>query len=326
MKRREFITLLGGAAATWPLAARAQQPALPVIGFLSFRSADAAADIVVPFRQGLQQAGFVEGQNVAVEYRWAQDRAERLPALADDLVRRRVAVILAAGNAAAVAAKTTTTSTPIVFFGSGDPIALGLVTALNRPGGNVTGFTSLASQVVPKQLGLLRELVPKAALVAFLVNPNSPDTPSVTKAVEAAARTLALQVLVLNAKTDADIDNAFATLVRQRADAILVGNDAFFNRRTTQLAVLAARDALPAIYGFREYAVAGGLMSYGSSLADECRQSGIYVGRILKGEKAGDLPVLQATKFEFVINLKTAKALGIEIPPGVLAIADEVIE
>jgi putative tryptophan/tyrosine transport system substrate-binding protein len=247
--RREFIAVLGSAAA-WPLAARAQQPAMPVVGFLSFRSADSATDIVVPFRQGLKEAGFVDGRNVTIEYRWADDQSERMPALAADLVRLRVAVILAAGNAAAVAAKAATTSIPIVFFGGGDAVMLGLVASLDRPGGNVTGFTSLASQLVPKQLGLLLELVPKAALVAFLVNPNSPETPSVTKAVEVAARTRALHILILNANTDADINNAFATLVHQRADAILVGNDAFFNRRTTQLAVLAPATRCPLSTGF----------------------------------------------------------------------------
>jgi putative tryptophan/tyrosine transport system substrate-binding protein len=324
MRRREFLAGLGVAA--WPGVAGAQQVSLPVVGFLSSRSADSATDIVVPFRQGLKEAGFVEDRNVTIEYRWSEDRSERLPALAADLVRRRVAVILAAGNAAAVAAKAASASIPIVFFGGGDAVTLGLVTSLDRPGANVTGFTSLASQLVPKQLGLLLELVPKAALVAFLVNPNSPETPSVTKAVDAAARNRAVRILILNADTDPDIDDAFATLVRQRAEAILVGNDAFFNRRTKQLANLAARHALPAIYGFREYVVAGGLMSYGSDLGEEPRQCGVYAGRILKGERPGDLPVQQPTKFESVINLKTAKALGLEIPPGMLAIADAVIE
>jgi putative tryptophan/tyrosine transport system substrate-binding protein len=324
MRRREFLAGLGVAA--WPGVAGAQQVSLPVVGFLSSRSADSATDIVVPFRQGLKEAGFVEDRNVTIEYRWSEDRSERLPALAADLVRRRVAVILAAGNAAAVAAKAASASIPIVFFGGGDAVTLGLVTSLDRPGANVTGFTSLASQLVPKQLGLLLELVPKAALVAFLVNPNSPETPSVTKAVDAAARNRAVRILILNADTDPDVDDAFATLVHQRAEAILVGNDAFFNRRTKQLANLAARHALPAIYGFREYVVAGGLMSYGSDLGEEPRQCGVYAGRILKGERPGDLPVQQPTKFELVINLKTAKALGLEIPPGMLAIADAVIE
>jgi putative ABC transport system substrate-binding protein len=325
VRRREFIAGLGGAA-MWPVAARAQQPALRVVGFLSLRSAGSATDIVVPFRQGLKEAGFVEGRNVTIEYRWADDKSERLPALAADLVRLQVAVILGAGNAAAVAAKAATTRIPIVFFGGGDAVMLGLVASLDRPGGNVTGFTSLASQLVPKQLGLLLELVPKAALVALLVNPNSPETPSVAKAVEEAARTRALHILILNANTDPDIDNAFKTIVLQRADAILVGNDAFFNRRTTQLVALAARHALPTIYGFREYALSGGLMSYGSSLAEEPRQSGVYTGRILMGEKPSNLPVQQPTKFELVINLKTAEALGLTIPETLLATADEVIQ
>jgi putative tryptophan/tyrosine transport system substrate-binding protein len=299
---------------------------MPVVGFLSFRSADSASDIVAPFRQGLKEAGFVEGRNVTIEYRWAEDRSERLPTLAADLVRRRVAVILAAGNAAAVAAKAASASIPIVFFGGGDAVALGLVARLDRPGGNVTGFTSLATQLVPKQLGLLREVVPKAALVAFLVNPSSPETPSVTRVTEGAARTLALQLLVLDVNTDADIDNAFATLVHQRADAILVGNDAFLNQRTKQITAMAVRHALPAVSAFREYAVAGGLMSYGSSLADECWRSGVYIGRILKGEKPADLPAQQATKFELVINLKTANALGLTIPETLLATADELIQ
>jgi ABC-type uncharacterized transport system substrate-binding protein len=329
MSRREIIALLGATAASSlvrPPVARAQLPALPVVGFLSFRSAGVATDIVVPFREGLRQAGFVEGQNVGVEYRWAEDRNERLPALAADLVGRQVAVIVAAGNAAAVAAKAATASIPIVFFGSGDPVALGLVASFDRPGGNVTGFTSLATELVPKQLSFLRELLPKAALVAFLVNSASPDNPSVTRTIEAAARTLALQLLVLNIKNDVDIDNAFATLVRQRVDAIVVGNDAFFNARAKKLAALADRYALPAIYGFREYALAGGLITYGSSLATEIRQSGNYTGRILKGEKPADLPAQQATIFELVINLKTARALGIDIPATLLARADEVIE
>jgi putative tryptophan/tyrosine transport system substrate-binding protein len=325
MRRREFIAGLAGAAA-WPAVARAQQSALPVVGFLSLRSSDSATDIVAPFRQGLKEAGFVEGRNVTIEYRWADDQSEKLPALAADLVRSRVALILAAGNAAAVAAKTATTSIPIAFFGGGDAVMLGLAASLDRPCGNVTGFTSLANQLVPKQLGLLLELVPKAALVAFLVNPNSPETPSVAKAVEEAARTRALHILFLNANTDPDIDNAFKTIVLQRADAILVGNDAFFNRRTTQLVALAARHALPTIYGFREYAVAGGLMSYGSSLAEESHQSGIYTGRILMGEKPSNLPVQQPTKFELVINLKTAGALSLTIPETLLATADEVIQ
>jgi len=325
MRRREFIAALG-AAALAPLAARAQQPTMPVIGFLSFRSVNAAAEIVVPFLDGLKQAGFVEGRNVAIEYRWAEDHNERLPALAADLVRSQVAVMLAAGNAAAVAAKAATASTPIVFFGSGDPVAMGLVARFDRPGGNVTGFTSLASELVPKQLSILHELLPKAALVGFLVNPAIPDNPSVTKAIAEAANKLALRLLVLNVESDADIDGAFAQIVQARADAILVGNDAFFNARAEKLAALANRHALPAVYGFREYALAGGLASYGSSLAAECRDSGTYVGRILKGEKPGDLPAQQATIFELVINLKTAKALGLDVPPTLLIRADEVIE
>jgi putative ABC transport system substrate-binding protein len=326
MRRRQFIAGLGSAAA-WPLAARAQQPAVPVIGYLSPQSADDDYKIItVPFLQGLKESGYVEGQNLAIEYRWAENQIQRLPALAADLVRRRVAVIAAAGTVAAVAAQSATTTIPIVFFTGGDPVALGLVASLNRPGANLTGSAGLVAELAPKQLQLLRELIPKAARFGVLVDPAFPATQSIITDLQAAARTLGLQLVVMNARTDSDLETAFASLSQQRIGAVLVGASPFYTRRTEQLAALAARHAMPAIYSVREHALAGGLMSYGSSPGYYYRQVGIYTGRILKGDKPADLPVQQITKIELVINLKTANALGLTIPETLLATADEVIQ
>jgi putative ABC transport system substrate-binding protein len=305
---------------------RAQQAAMPVIGFLSPQSADDdRKDHAVPLLQGLQETGYVEGQNVAVEYRYAENQFDRLPALAADLVRRRVAVIVASGTVAALAAKAATTTIPIVFATGGDPVATGLVASLNRPGGNLTGHTILNAELGPKRLQLLRELIPKAALFGSLVDPAA-VTKSVVADLQAAARTLGLQLFVANARTESDLEPAFATLSQQRVGAVLVSPSTLYNRRTEQLAALAARHALPAIFPFREYAVAGGLMSYGTSLVYAYHQVGIYTGRILKGEKPSDLPVIEPTRIELVINLKTAKTLGLTIPETLLATADEVIQ
>jgi putative ABC transport system substrate-binding protein len=326
MNRRELITLLGGAAA-WPLAARAQRPAMPVVGYLNSLSADESyKNFTVPFLQSLKETGYVEGQNVAVEYRWAEGQYDRLPALAADLVRRRVAVIVANGSIAALAAKAATTTIPIVFFVGTDPVALGLVASINRPGANVTGSAALVSELSPKQLQLLRELVPNAAVLGVLADPAFPDTQAVIADLQAAAHTLGRQLVVVNATTDSDLEPAFATFSQQRVGAVLIGQSTLYSRRVEQLAALAARHALPAIYPYREDALAGGLMSYGSSHGYASRQAGIYTGRILKGEKPADLPVEQATRIELTLNLKTAKALGIEIPATLRAIANEVIE
>jgi putative ABC transport system substrate-binding protein len=325
MKRREFIAGLGSAAA-WPVVARAQQPALPVIGWLGPQSADDAYKSIVAFLQGLKDTGYVEGQNVAIEYRWAENQYDRLAALAADLVRRRVAVIVAVGTIVALAAKAATTTIPIVSGTGVDPVALGLVASLNRPGGNLTGFVLLSAELVPKRLQLLRELMPNAAVFGILVDPARPDTQSVIPDLRAAARTLGLQVVVVSARTDSDLEAAYATFSQQRVDAVLVGNGAYFIRRREQLAALAAGHALPTIFEYREFVLAGGLMSYGSNLAYSYHLAGIYAGRILKGEKPADLPVEQATKLELVINLKTAKALGLTIPETLLATADEVIQ
>jgi putative ABC transport system substrate-binding protein len=328
IRRRDFITLLGGAAAAWPLVARAQQSALPVVGFVSGGSPDVSADRVRAFRKGLDETGYVEGQNVTVEYHYDEGQYDRMTALVADLVRRRMAVIATPGsNAAALAAKAATTTIPIVFGVSEDPVKLGLVASFARPGGNLTGINWFVTELVAKRLALLHELVPKAVSVAVLVNPADATIAETTlRDVQEAARTLGLQIHVLNATTISEIDAAFANLARERPDALLVGPNAFFGSRQVQLATLTARDRIPAAFVQREYVAAGGLMSYGTSIADMYRQVGLYTGSILKGAKPADLPIVQSTKFEFVINLQTARALGIEVPSGLLAIANEVIE
>ena len=326
MKRREFITLLGGVAA-WPLAARAQQPTMPVIGILHFGSPEANVNVMAAFRQGLGEAGYVDGRNVAIEYRWAYNDVDRLPQLAADLVRRRVALIVTPANmVVAFAAKAATTTIPIVFNTGTDPVKAGLVASLNRPGGNITGVSFMNVQLGAKRLGMLRELLPKAMRFAILVNRSNPDTDSVVADLRSAAASIGCEIEVLDADTYSDIVPAVASLVQRRADAFLINPGQVFYDRRTQLLTLAARYRLPAIYPAREWADAGGLMSYGSSFAEQHRQAGIYAGRVLKGEKPADLPILRATKFELVINLQTAKALDIDIPPTLLARADEVIE
>jgi putative ABC transport system substrate-binding protein len=327
MRRREFIGLVGGAAAAWPLAARAQQPAMPVVGFLNSASPRAFKPYVEAFRQGLSEAGYVEGHTVAIEYRWAEGQYERLPVLADDLVRRNVALIVATGGSpTALAAKAATNAIPIVFTIGGDPVKLGLVASLNRPGGNVTGVNLFITQMEGKRLGLLHELVPTAALIAVLLNPNGPFAATQLKDVQEAARALNQHIHILHAGSEAELEAAFETLPQVGAGALLMAADAFFNSRRAYIIALAARHAIPTIYDQREHALAGGLMSYGTNLSDGYRQVGMYGARILKGEKPGDLPVVQSTKFEFVINLTTAKALGIVVPPMLSARADEVIE
>jgi putative tryptophan/tyrosine transport system substrate-binding protein len=324
LKRRDFITLVGGAVA-WPLAARAQQPAMPVIGVLGSTSPAGRAHLLAAFQQGVRETGYVEGQNVAVEYRWAQGKYDQLPDLAADLVGH-VAVIAAHDLVAAIAAKAATTTIPIVFATGGDPVKLGLVASLNRPGGNATGVTFLVATLSAKQLGLLHELRPDAARIAVLVDPKFPATEPFVTDVRTAASVINKQIEILYASTSDDIDTVFRSLVPKPADALLVGPGPMFNSRRLQLATLAAYHRMPAIYSTREAAEAGGLMSYGLSLTDAYRQVGVFAGRILKGEKPADLPVSQSTKFEFVINLSTAKAFGLRFPPGLLAIADEVIE
>ena len=327
MQRRDFITLLGGAAVTWPLAARAQQPTLPVVGLVRDGSADGNARFAAAFRKGLNENGYVDGQNVTVEYHWFEGQYDRLPALMADLVRRRVAAIAAPGNAPAFAAKAATATIPIVFGVGGDPVQLGLVASLARPGGNATGINFFNTEVVAKRLRLLHDLVPNAVRVAVLVNPRNASTAkSNVRELQEAAPTLGLQIQILNASAISEIDAAFATLARERPDALFVTGDAFFVSRRVQLATLTAHDRIPAAYSIRDHVAAGGLMSYGTDLADMFRQVGVYTGSILKGAKPADLPVLQTTKFEFVINRTTAKALGLTIPAGVLSIADEVIE
>jgi ABC-type uncharacterized transport system substrate-binding protein len=328
VNRRAFITLLGGAvAAAWPLAARAQQPAMPVIGYLdpwSSREGSSGLNLTA-FRRGLNEVGFIESRNVMIEYRWADGRLDRLPAMTADLLRRQIAVIFAYGAPAVVAAKAHTTDIPIVFFVGEDPVKEGFVASLNRPGGNVTGVTNWQNQLYGKQLGLLREIAPKATTFAFLVNPNNPNADPDSKDATTAANGLGLVLQVLRARNGTEIESAFAAMTQQRVGGVIVGVDDF-GVTFEQFVTLAARYPVPAIYRGREYPAAGGLMSYGASRIDSVRQAGGYVGRVLKGERPADLPVLQAAKFEFVINLKTAKAVGLEFPPGVLAIADEVIE
>jgi putative ABC transport system substrate-binding protein len=327
MRRREFVTLLGGAAAAWPLAADAQQPVLPVVGFIRDGSADANARYVAAFRKGLNETGTVEGQNVTVEYHWLEGKHDRLPTLLADLVRRQVAVIAAAGNVPTLAAKAATTTIPIVFGVGEDPVRLGIVATYARPGGNATGINFFLIEVVPKRLRLLHDLVPKAVRVAVLLNPaNASVTESTLRIVQEIAPTIGLQIQILNATTIGEINAAFATLERERSEALFVSGDAFFASRAVQFATLTARGRIPATYSLRDYVAAGGLMSYGTDFTDSFRQVGVYTGKILKGAKPADLPVVQSTKFEFVINLQTARSLGIEVPPGVLAIADEVIE
>jgi putative tryptophan/tyrosine transport system substrate-binding protein len=324
--RRKFVGGLGGAALAWPLAAPAQQPAMPVIGFLNSTSPDPLLGRVAAFRRGLNEVGYVERQNVAIEYRWAENQAYQLPRLAADLIRRQVAVIATTGGtASALAVKRATSTIPIVFEIGGDPITAGLVDSLSRPAGNLTGMSLNADVLVPKQLDLLRELIPKASTVALFVNPNNPNS-GIQARVEAAARAIGMKTLILNVSNENGLDAPFTTLVQQRADALLVGNDPFFINWREKIVALAARYAVPTIYAFRGYAAAGGLMSYGTSITDAYRQVGVYAGRILKGEKPADLPVMPSTKFELVINLTAARTLGLEVPPTVLARADEVIE
>jgi putative ABC transport system substrate-binding protein len=328
MRRREFITLIGGAAVAWPVAAHTQQPAMPVIGFLDPRSPDALADRLRGFRQGLKDAGFVEGQNTAIEYRWAENRTDRLPELAADLARRQVAVIVTPGGlASALAAKAATTTIPIVFVVADDPVRLGLVASLARPEGNVTGINFFSGELTAKRLGLLRELVPAITRVAVLINPaNAENAKTTSKEAETATRATGLQIQFFNASTNGEINAAFATFVRERLDAVLIGLDPFFNSRRIQLVQLATRYAVPASYPARDFAEAGGLISYGANIADAWRQVGVYAGRVLKGVKPADLPVVQASKFELVINAETARMLGLDVPPSLLARADEVIE
>jgi putative tryptophan/tyrosine transport system substrate-binding protein len=328
VRRRAFLTLLGGAAATLPLAVRAQQAPMPVIGFLAGASAGPYAPFVAGFHRGLNEAGYVEGRNVAIEYRWADGQYDRLPGLATDLVRRQVAVIFTGGSTpATLAAKAATAAIPIVFFVGGDPVEMGLVASLSRPGANLTGVTNLAAEVGPKRLELLHELVPAATAFALLVNPTSPaQADPQSRALQAAAGKLGVQLHVLHASTERDIDTAFAAVVQQRAGGLVVAPDVFFNTRSEQLAAQALRHAVPTIYQFREFAAAGGLMSYGTNLTNMFRLCGVYTGRVLKGEKPADLPVQQATNVELIINLKTAKALGVAIPLPLLGRADEVIE
>jgi putative tryptophan/tyrosine transport system substrate-binding protein len=328
IERRKFLATLGGAVVAWPLVARAQQPAVPVIGFLHIASSDGSADRLRAFCQGLKEAGFAERENVAIEYSWAENQTDRLPELAAELVRRKVAVIATTGGpAVALAAKTATTTIPIVFTTAGDPVAQGLVANLNRPDANVTGVSFLVATLAAKQLGLLHELLPGAARIAVLVDPNNTLlTEAFIPDVRAAASAIRKQIDVLYASTGRDIDTVFESLAQKPVDALLVGPGAFFFNRRVQLVTLATRHAVPTIYGVREFVEAGGLMSYGTSLTDAYRQAGVYTGRILKGEKPADLPVMQSIKFEFVINLNTARAFGLSFPPGLLAIADEVIE
>jgi len=327
VRRREFITLLGGGGIVRKKTVRAQQPAMPVIGVLGAPSPAPYARYVAAFHQGLKEAGYVEGQNIAVEYRWAEGRYERLPAMAADLISRRVAVIVPIGGApAAVAAKAATSTVPVVFTMTADPLELGIVASINRPGGNITGVAMMGVELEAKRLELLRELVPAAPLIAMLVNPSNAQAETQSREVQKVARAIGQQVLILSASTERELETVFATLVQERVGALLVGADTFFTSQPTSFAVLTARHAIPAIYPWRSHVDAGGLMSYGASLLDSYRQAGVYTGRILNGAKPADLPILQPTKFELVINLKTAKAIGLTVPPTLLARADEVIE
>ena len=325
MKRREFITLLGGAAAAWPIMARAQRPEIPVVAFLNGGSPDGYAPMVAAFHQGLKDTGYVEAQSVRIEYRWADGQYGRLPAMAADLVHRQVAVIVT-NSPGMLAAKVATTTIPIVFTTSGDPVELGFVASLARPGRNITGVTQLNVEVAPKRLELMYELVPTATIMTVLVNPAYPSAEIQSRGMQAAAHTLGVQLHILRASNERDIDDAFATLAQLRAGAFVISSDPFFNSRAEQFAALALRHAVPTIFQYREFAAAGGLMSYGGSIIDSYRQAGVYTGRILKGEKPADLPVQQSTKVELIINLKTAKALGLEVPRTLIARADEVIE
>jgi putative ABC transport system substrate-binding protein len=325
MKRREFITLIGGAGA-WPLAARAQQPAIPVIGFLRSSTAEGSAHLVAGLRRGLTETGYVEGQNVAIEYRWADGHPERLPALAADLVRRQVSVIVGSATAGALAAKAATSTIPIVFAITVDPVKAGLAASLNRPGGNATGVTYLSSALGGKRLEFLQQLVPTAKTMAVLVHPDNAATEPLLRDLRAGAAVLGLQLIVSSVTTEHDLESAFAALARQRPGALILGADPLFTSRSAQIVALAARHALPAIYTTADYARAGGLMAWGVSLTDQYRVAGTYVGAILKGAKPSDLPILQPTKYELVLNLKTAKALGLHVPPNLLALVDEVIE
>ena len=327
MRRREFVTLIGGAAATWPLAARAQQAAMPVVGYLSATSPDEGEPRAAAFRRGLQESGYIDGQNVAIEYRWAEQQIDRLPAMAADLVQRRVTVIAATTTPAALAAQAATTTIPIVFETGSDPVRLGLVANLNRPGGNVTGVTSLVVEVGPKRLELLHELLPTAKVMALLINPaDRALAQAQAREVLSAARNRRLELHVLNASSERDFDAVFADIKRLRVGGLVIGAGSVFLRGINKLAALTVRHAVPAIYQYRDFAAAGGLMSYGSDILDSYRLAGVYTGRVLKGENPAELPVVQATKFELVINLKTAKALGINVPPSMQARADEVIE
>ena len=326
MKRREFIALFGCAAAAWPLAARAQQAAMPVIGFLNFASTDGYRPMVTAFRQGLQESGYVEGRNVAIEFRWAEGRSDRLPAMAADLVHRQVTVIAATTTPAALAAKAATTTIPIVFEMGGDPIRLGLVASFNRPGGNVTGVTQLYAEETPKRLELAHEMVPTATVIAVLINPTNPNSEAVLKDLQAAAGKLGLQLQVLHASVEHDFDTIFASLAQRVAGALVIIDDPFFLSRIKQLTALTLRHAVPTISFARDFVVAGGLMSYSTNIPDTYRLAGIYTGRILKGEKPADLPVQQSTKVELIVNLKTAKALGLDVPLSMLMRIDEVVE
>jgi putative ABC transport system substrate-binding protein len=327
MRRRDFITLLGGAVAAWPLAARAQQPAMPVVGLLGTGWPDSAPEQIQAFREGLSGAGFVQGKNVAIEYRWEEGQFDRMPGLAADLIRHQVALIFAFGGPRPARAAMSATSTiPIVFSAASDPVATGLVASLNRPGGNVTGTYSLANELGIKQLGLIRELVPAASTIALLVHSGTPGADLLPKDVQAAARSLGLQLVILSAGSERKLEAVFASLAQQRPDALLIQADTFLTHWRIQIAAAAAQHAIPTIAGSHDFAAAGGLMTYATSPTESGHQAGLYAGRILKGEKPANLPVVQATKFDFAINLKTAKALGLTVPPNLLAIADEVIE